>query len=88
MTGAAVQEWLPIVEEPSRRSGICPAQWFQGAIQRKEIWSPRPIAARQIQPASIDLRLGKRRQLQLLLHRHRDNELGPYEMLGVALEVT
>ena len=59
MTEAAVQEWLPMVEEPSRRSGICPAQWFQGAIQRKEIWSPVPIAARQIQPASIDLRLGK-----------------------------
>jgi dCTP deaminase len=58
MSGAAVQEWLPIVEEPSRRSGIFPAQWYQGAIQRKEIASPVPIAPAQIQPASIDLRLG------------------------------
>lgn len=59
MTNLAVQEWLPSLDEPSRRSGIYPAQWFQGAIRRKEIACPIPIGAEQIQPASVDLRLGK-----------------------------
>lgn len=58
MSKAAVQAWLPNVEEPSRRSGIYPAQWFQGAIQRKEIVTAVPLVEQQFQPASLDLRLG------------------------------
>ena len=58
MTSAAAQAFLPNFEEPNRRSGICPAQWYQGAIQRNEILSTIPISSQQIQPASIDLRLG------------------------------
>ena len=58
MSEAAVQAWLPNVEEPSRRTGIYPAQWFQGAIQRKELVSAVPFVEQQLQPASLDLRLG------------------------------
>ncbi len=57
---AAVQDWLPHIEEPARRSGIYPAQWYQGAIGRGEIVARREILPEQIQPASIDLRLGER----------------------------
>jgi dCTP deaminase len=58
MSKAAAQAWLPNVEEPSHRSGIYPAQWYQGAFQRKEIVSAVPFAEVQLQPASLDLRLG------------------------------
>ena len=60
MSEAAVQAWLPNVEEPSRRSGIYPAQWYQGAFQRKEIVTAVPMTEAQLQPASLDLRLGER----------------------------
>jgi dCTP deaminase len=58
MSEAAMQAWLPNVEEPSRRSGIYPAQWYQGAFQRKEIVTAVPFDEVQLQPASLDLRLG------------------------------
>ena len=58
MSEAAMQAWLPNVEEPSRRSGIYPAQWYQGAFQRKEIVTAVPLVEVQLQPASLDLRLG------------------------------
>ena len=60
MSEAAVQAWLPNVEEPSRRSGIYPAQWYQGAFQRKEIVTAVPFEEVQLQPASLDLRLGEK----------------------------
>ena len=60
MTEAAVQAWLPTFDEPqARSSGICPAQWFPGAISRGIVSSASGIDLEsQIQPASIDLRLG------------------------------
>lgn len=58
MNEAAVQALLPnLAVKPG--TGICPAQWFRGAIQRGIIHSASPgIGFDQIQPASIDLRLG------------------------------
>ena len=41
MSEAAMQAWLPNVEAPNRRTGIYPAQWYQGAFQRKEIVTRR-----------------------------------------------
>ena len=59
MTESAVQAWLPTFEESPQRSGILPAQWYEGAIARGIVCSARPIdTSRQVQPASIDLRLG------------------------------
>ena len=59
MSEAAVQAWLPNLE-PNNRTGIYPAQWYQGAIQRKEIVTAVPITEVQLQPASLDLRLGNK----------------------------
>ena len=59
MTETAVQAWLPTFEETAQRSGILPAQWYEGAIARGIVTSARAIdPERQVQPASIDLRLG------------------------------
>lgn len=53
-----VQESLPHLEDSRVRTGIYPAQWYAGAIRRGLIISANEISAAQIQPASIDLRLG------------------------------
>jgi dCTP deaminase len=60
MSEAAMQAWLPNVEAPNRRTGIYPAQWYQGAFQRKEIVTAVPLDEAQLQPASLDLRLGEK----------------------------
>ncbi|MCB9948288.1 MAG: 2'-deoxycytidine 5'-triphosphate deaminase [Rhodospirillaceae bacterium] len=58
MADAGAQAVLPIVEEAKVRSGIYPAQWFPGAIARGVIRCAEETVPGQIQPASIDLRLG------------------------------
>src|SRR5262249_13484251 len=40
------------------KSGGLPAQWIKKLFEREQIWG-RPLDASQIQPASLDLRLGK-----------------------------
>ncbi len=42
----------------ARKSGILPAQEIQELIDNGKIRSPKPVSEDQIQPASIDLRLG------------------------------
>ncbi|MDX1401666.1 MAG: 2'-deoxycytidine 5'-triphosphate deaminase [Kiloniellales bacterium] len=60
MTSAlAHRDLFPQDEDFARKSGIFPAQWYEMAVQRKIITSLTPITEAQIQPASIDLRLGK-----------------------------
>lgn len=51
----------PIPDAPAPggfRTGILPSQELRGAIDRGEIAADSPIGAAQIQPASLDLRLG------------------------------
>jgi dCTP deaminase len=51
----------PTAAITSRRTGgILPSQDLQRAIDAKEIWAREDIADEQIQPASIDLRLGSK----------------------------
>jgi dCTP deaminase len=59
MGEALVQDSLPYIEDVPVRTGIYPAQWYAGAIRRGLIKSSNEISAAQIQPASIDLRLGR-----------------------------
>src|SRR3954451_2352785 len=43
-----------------RSTGLLPAQMLRGAVRGGgEVWAPEPIGEDQIQPASIDLRLGE-----------------------------
>ena len=59
MNEAAEQQALPLLGEVAeRRSGILPSQWIKGAIERKYIQALEAIDDGQIQPASLDLRLG------------------------------
>ena len=59
MTDTAAQGSLPILDDvPEPQTGVWPAQWIKAAIQRREICAEDPILAEQIQPASLDLRLG------------------------------
>lgn len=59
MSEAAVQTVLPIIDEPAeRQSGVWPAQWIKAAIANRDIVSREDMLAEQIQPASLDLRLG------------------------------
>lgn len=56
---AAQQPLLPSLDIPREtRSGVWPAQRLKAAIELKEITALEPIAPEQVQPASIDLRLG------------------------------
>jgi len=59
MGEALVQDSLPHIEDVPVRTGIYPAQWYAGAIRRGLISCANEISAAQIQPASIDLRLGR-----------------------------
>jgi dCTP deaminase len=46
--------------EPDRSTGLLPSQMLREAVvQGREILSPQPIGDDQIQPASLDLRLGE-----------------------------
>ncbi len=60
MNEAARQQALPLPGAPAetRSSGILPAQWIKGAIERRYIQALEEIDDGQIQPASLDLRLG------------------------------
>ena len=44
--------------EPTVRGGVFPSQWIRGAIKDGFLCASAPFAPRQIQPNSIDLRLG------------------------------
>lgn len=44
---------------PRQNSGIYPSQEIEGLIRGRKILASAPIADRQIQPASLDLRLGR-----------------------------
>ncbi len=54
----AAETPFPAQSSAERKSGIFPAQWFASALQRKIISSLTAVSEAQIQPASIDLRLG------------------------------
>ena len=59
MTDTAIQGSLPILDDlPEPQTGVWPTQWIKAAIGRGEISAEDPILAEQIQPASLDLRLG------------------------------
>ena len=60
MSSGATQPVLPIVEdEPrERQSGIWPAQQIKAAVEMGDIKAAESILPAQIQPASLDLRLG------------------------------
>jgi dCTP deaminase len=51
----------PVEFEPQHGTGLLPAQYLKGLIEHsREIRALEPIAADQLQPASLDLRLGAR----------------------------
>jgi dCTP deaminase len=50
---------IPDLKRDPRKTGILPSQEIQELIQNRKILSPDAIEASQIQPASMDLRLGK-----------------------------
>lgn len=56
MSQAAEQTILPFLEET--RTGIWPAQWLRAATAQGVLHAEEHILPEQIQPASIDLRLG------------------------------
>lgn len=59
MTEPAQQNILPLFDdEPEVRTGVWPAQWIKGAMERGVILADEKIESEQIQPASLDLRLG------------------------------
>jgi dCTP deaminase len=59
MNDAAAQALLPIVEEKADiQSGIWPAQRLKAGVERGDIRAVDRIEDAQIQPASLDLRLG------------------------------
>ena len=59
MTGTAEQNLLPLFDDqPEPRTGVWPAQWIKGAAERGVILADEKIVPEQIQPASLDLRLG------------------------------
>lgn len=61
MSESAVQIALPIVTEAQeQQSGIWPHQWIRHAINRQYVKALEPIEDHQVQPASLDLRLGSR----------------------------
>ncbi len=53
----AVDEMKPSVE-PMYSTGVVPSQGLREAVERGEIKATEPINEEQIQPASVDLRLG------------------------------
>lgn len=59
MASSATQELLPNVEElPERKSGIWPSQRIWAAVELGQIRGEDRISQEQVQPASLDLRLG------------------------------
>lgn len=63
MADAAAQELftgdgMKTEADPIHSTGVVPSQGLREAIERGEIKSTEPIAEEQIQPASVDLRLG------------------------------
>ena len=59
MTDPAEQEFLPFIDDqPEPQTGVWPAQWIKGAIERGVILADETVRPDQIQPASLDLRLG------------------------------
>lgn len=59
MTGPADQPFLPTLERPREaQTGIWPAQRIAAAIESGQITADDPVTDAQVQPASLDLRLG------------------------------
>lgn len=59
MASSTTQELLPNLEElPERKSGIWPSQRIWAAVELKQIRGEDRVTREQIQPASLDLRLG------------------------------
>lgn len=50
---------MSVVDIDPRRDGVLPAQWIRDALDRGIITSESPIAPGQVQPNSLDLRLGR-----------------------------
>ena len=49
---------FPIDDDDARATGLMPAQYLKALIERREVRAIDPLLADQLQPASIDLRLG------------------------------
>ena len=59
MASNAIQELLPIVDVlPEKQSGVWPSQRIWAAVARRQIIAENRIGQEQVQPASLDLRLG------------------------------
>ncbi|HAD25544.1 MAG TPA: hypothetical protein DCF61_07395, partial [Alphaproteobacteria bacterium] len=59
MSDADTQPLLPELALPrDAQSGVWPAQRLKAALARGEIQTIEPLDSQQVQPASIDLRLG------------------------------
>lgn len=58
MIDHADQRWLPLFSPMSPGTGILPAQAIRAAWETGTIRATHPLAPGQIQPASLDLRLG------------------------------
>jgi dCTP deaminase len=56
--GSETPALIPDVKREPRKTGILPSQEIRELIQNRKILSFAPIEDKQIQPASIDLRLG------------------------------
>jgi len=56
----AAETLFPSDDDDAHATGLLPAQYLRGLIQRHEVQFIEPIEADQLQPASIDLRLGTR----------------------------
>ena len=54
----AAETLFPIDDDDARATGLMPAQYLKALIERREVRAIEPILADQLQPASIDLRLG------------------------------
>jgi dCTP deaminase len=51
-------ETLFPIDDDAHATGLLPAQYLKALIERREVRAIEPILADQVQPASIDLRLG------------------------------
>jgi len=59
MTNGPTSNLFPPAESEALSTGILPSQTIRTFIDTGKIISPEPVADSQIQPASLDLRLGK-----------------------------
>src|SRR5919106_2328360 len=54
----AAETLFPIDDDDAHATGLVPAQYLKALIERREVRGIEPILPDQLQPASIDLRLG------------------------------